>query len=256
MKYDEIILPVHPDHVLKLKTKAKPYTCNGCYEYGLHTRYTCNEPSCNFHLHKACALGSIHEPTITHAFYPNRTFLFLASPENAGQICNACAREIKGCNYHCFDEDLYLHPSCAKLPFTRDEGDVKLALKYKVSSKCYKCKKKKYKDEKRSWSYACEDCHLHVACVKDMLIEDWERGYLGHGGGSGKGKAKVKDEMALVATEMPKLQIVIDKGKKKWSSKLAKIVKYMKIIIASIIGAVTGDPTALVLSLISSTSSG
>lgn len=242
----ELRHPSHP-HTLHLRSEATPYACDGCQELGLHARYTCDE-HCDFHLHKECVRAA-NDPQITHAFFPECVFSFLENPQRPELICDACGRDIKGYNYHCSDKGLDLHPCCAKLPFEMVQGEVKLKLHQQVSSRCYKCCRKKYRNEKNgSWSYvsAGGEIHLHVACVTDMLIENWERECLGREI-RGKGKGKASD-----GTEMPKLHIVLDKGNKKLSGKSAT---YMKIVMASIIGAMFGDVTALVLAFLTSTSS-
>jgi len=53
---------------------------------------------------------------------------FIESPFDPGRYCDACGLDIKGYNYHCYEEGWDLHPSCATLPYTRIEGDVELEL--------------------------------------------------------------------------------------------------------------------------------
>ncbi|XP_008802757.2 uncharacterized protein LOC103716510 [Phoenix dactylifera] len=244
--YGNIIHPMHPDHVLKLEQEETPYTCNGCGELGFNSRYTCEEKSCNFHLHKDCATP---EDIITHPFFPGCSFHFLQSGE-PDRFCDACGRDIKGFVYHCFDKKWDLHPSCASLPHVMEEAEVKLVLHRKVSSKCCRCRKKELRKGARSWSYVstCKECHLHVACVKEILLENWENEHLGDG--RREVKAETKDSLVLKSTA-PKLQIVLEKKRSK-SGKFAKFKKIAKIAITFIMAAVVGDPTALVAGLIAS----
>lgn len=50
------------------------------------------------------------------------------------------------------------------------DGEMKMFLYRKVWSKCYKCGKRG-----RSWSYRskCKKYSLHVACVREMVLESW-----------------------------------------------------------------------------------
>lgn len=246
----ELRHPSHP-HTLHLRLDATPYACDGCKELGLHARYTCEQ--CDFHLHKECVRAA-NDPQITHAFFHECVFSFLEKPQSPERICDACGRDIKGYNYHCSDKGLDLHPCCAKLPFEMVQGEVKLKLRQQVSSRCYKCRRNKYRNEKNGgWSYvsAKGDVHLHIACVTEMLLENWERECLGC-----ETRGKASDGMELVGTEMPKLHIVLDKGNEKFSGKSVNYRKIAKIAIASIIGAMFGDLTAVVLAFFTSTSSG
>lgn len=248
MIHGKLIHPIHPDHVIELKHEDRPYRCDGCHQIGSGARYTCDEPysSCNFHLHKDCASP---KATITHPFYADRVFVFLDSAaHDSGRYCDACGLDITGYNYHCFDHGLDLHPSCATLDIRRNLGELRLKLKRELKSKCYKCEKKRLEGDRKSWAYvsSCGKCHLHVACVKDMLLENWEDEYLGHR------KSEASEEMAIMKRE-PRLQIAIDKKRSSGSwGRFAKCKKIMKIALTFIMAAIVGDPTALVIGLFSS----
>ena len=80
--------------------------------------------------------------------------------------------------YHCYKCGYDLHPCCAKLPTSLHDGEVSLYLYRKVSAPCHKCGRKG-----RSWSYRskCKKYNLHVACVMEMLMENWQNIYVGRG---------------------------------------------------------------------------
>lgn len=253
--YGELINhPSHPEHKLELKYEERPYRCDGCHQIGFGTRYRCDEPfaCCNFHLHKECATP---KDTITHPFFPGDVFHFLEKPDGPNPHCNACAQDIIGYNYHCFDRELDLHPCCAELPgeYSVEGGELKLRLKKKTSSKCYKCRTKDKEHGRKSWSYVSsgKECHLHIACVKEMVLDNWEKECLPARFGDRKEGMDVSDEKALARRE-PKLDIVIDKMKSRSGGKYTKYMKIVKIALTFIMAAVVGDPTALVIGLFSS----
>ncbi|XP_010922353.1 uncharacterized protein [Elaeis guineensis] len=245
MIYGEIIHSSHPDHKLILEHRDTPYNCDGCKELGFGSRYTCEE-SCNFHLHKDCASP---EATITHPFFPGCLFHFhaIGKPD---RFCDACGRDIKGYVYHCFRKGWDLHPSCALLPRIIEDGEMKLVLRREVTSKCYRCGKKELRKGAKSWSYVstCKECHLHVACVKEILLENWEKKRPRDG--KFECRAETENSLALESRDS-KLQIVLQKKESK-PGKLAKFTKMLKIAITLIMAAVVGDPTALVATLIAS----
>lgn len=246
--------PRHPEHKLELKHEERPYRCDGCHQIGFGARYRCDEPfaCCNFHLHKDCATPN---DTITHRFFPGRVFHFLELPAGPDRRCDACAQDITGYNYHCFDHELDLHPSCAKLDdkLSVEGGELKLKLQKKTSSKCYKCGTKDLEYGRKSWSYVSsgKECHLHVACVKEMLLDSWENECLPARFGDPKKEVEAADEKAL-ARRKPKLHIAIDKMKRRSSRKYAKYMKIVKIAVTFIMAAIVGDPTAMVIGLFSS----
>ncbi|KAG1337885.1 putative DC1 [Cocos nucifera] len=131
-----------------------------------------------------------------------------------------------------------------------EDGEMKLVLHRKVTSKCYRCGKKELRKSAKSWSYmsTCKKCHLHVACVKEILLENWEKKHP-H---AGKFKCKVETENSLaLESKDSKLQIVVQNKERK-PGKLTKFMKMLKVAITLIMAAVVGDPTALVATLIAS----
>ncbi|KAM0941333.1 putative chromatin regulator PHD family [Dioscorea sansibarensis] len=231
--------PSHPGYKLKQENMERPYTCDGCKELGFGTCYTCTNTACNFHLHKDC----VHpEEIISHSFFPNLYFHFLKEGL-PNRYCDACGKDINGYVYHCYDGGYDLHPCCAKLPHVfenvvTDEGDeLNLVLRKKVSSKCYKCGKKKLsKEVKNTWSYVSEKkkVHFHVCCVKDMVCESW------------------KESLQIEKVDAcPKLKVKLYK-EGKWigsGSKFGKLKTVLKLALTFAIAAVIGDPTAMVVAL-------
>ena len=164
----------HPNHTLKLEYSEIPFKCDGCKEVGIGSHYTC--AICDFDLHMHCANYS---PTIFHPYYPKCTFQFLQRPpDNTPRYCNGCEKDVTGFVYHCYKCGYDLHPCCAKLRTSLHDGEVSLYLYRKVNAPCHKCGRKG-----RSWSYRskCKKYNLHVTCVMEMLMENWQDIYVGRG---------------------------------------------------------------------------
>ncbi|KAJ6739021.1 CYSTEINE/HISTIDINE-RICH C1 DOMAIN FAMILY PROTEIN [Salix koriyanagi] len=126
-------------------------------------------------------------------------------------------------------------PCCAKLPVVLDDGEIKLHLYRKVSSSCHKCGRRG-----RSWTYRspCKKYNLHVACVKDMLVENWQ-GFMG-------GKSARKFD-----TRIPSLKnTVLAQNKRK--SKAKKGWEMAGLALQFVVSAVLGDPTTLIAGVIGS----
>lgn len=116
-----------------------------------------------------------------------------------------------------------------------DDGEIKLYLYRKVSASCQKCGRKG-----RSWSYrsSCQKYNLHVACVKDMLVENWQ-GYLGE-------KSARKFDTRLPSLKNTLLTHNKSKSKSKKGWEMAGLALQFAI------SAVLGDPTALIAGVIGS----
>ncbi|XP_021731658.1 uncharacterized protein LOC110698522 [Chenopodium quinoa] len=247
MKYNEISHFSHPQHKLKLEYIEIPFKCDGCKEIGIGSCYKCN--ICEYDLHMHCAIPT---PVIYHPFYPKCSFIFMSRPPgNVPRYCNACERGISGFLYHCKSCGFDLHPCCAKLPTAIDDGEIKLYLYRKVSASCQRCGKKG-----RSWSYRSSDkkYNLHVACVKDMLIESWQDLYNGLGLGStivrggGTGIPDVPGlKRALLQTHSHRYTNTKSKG-----SKVQKCCEMAGMTLQFVISAVLGDPTSLIAGVIGS----
>ena len=233
MKYNEISHFSHLQHTLKFEYTEFPFKCDGCKEVGIGSRYRC--ATCDFDLHMHCALPS---SSITHPFYTKCSFQFLSRPPgDTPRFCNACEKDVTGFVYHCKSCGFDLHPCCAKLPMMLDDGDVKLYLYRKVSAACHKCGRKG-----RSWSYrsTCKKYNLHVACVREMLMESWHDIYVGRG----KGRR--------LETRIPSLKNTLHTHHKKSKGKVQKCCEIAGLAVQFIISALLGDPTTLIAGVIGS----
>ncbi|KAK3195589.1 hypothetical protein Dsin_026899 [Dipteronia sinensis] len=238
MKYSEISHFSHSQHKLKFEYSEVPFKCDGCKEVGIGSRYKCS--TCDFDLHMHCALPS---PSISHPFYTKCSFQFLSRPPgDKPRFCNACEKDVTGFVYHCNLCGYDLHPCCAKLPMVLDDGEVKLYLYRKVSSSCHKCGRKG-----RSWSYrsSCKKYNLHVACVKEMLVENWYELYFGRGNKMSGGRK--------LETRIPSLKNTLQTHhKNKSKGKVRKCCDIAGLAVQFVISAVLGDPTTLIAGVIGS----
>ncbi|XP_038995847.1 uncharacterized protein LOC120120237 isoform X2 [Hibiscus syriacus] len=154
-------------------------------------------------------------------------------PGDTPRYCNACEKYVTGFVYHCESCGFDLHPCCAKLPMVLDDGEVKLYLYRKVSSPCHRCGRKG-----RSWSYRsdCKKYNLHVACVREMLVENWHELYFGDGGKS--------------LNRIPSLKNTLETSHKRSKGKVKKCCEMAALALQFVISAVLGDPTALIAGVI------
>lgn len=224
MKYSEISHFSHPQHKLRFEYSEIPFKCDGCKEAGIGSRYKCSR--CDFDLHMQC--GMVTSPTLFHPFYGKCTFHFMSSPPGeTPRYCNACEKDVTGFVYHCKACGFDLHPCCAKLPALLQDGEVKLYLYRKVSSACHRCGRKG-----RSWSYRskCKSYNLHVACVREMVVENWHEVFvkgvpvLAYSGGHTSSRSKGK--------------------------KVKKCCEIAAFALQFVISALLGDPTALIAGIV------
>lgn len=239
MKYVEIPHFSHPQHKLRFEYTEVPFKCDGCKEVGIGSRYRCG--LCDYDLHMHCAIPS---PSICHPFYTKCSFQFMSRPPGAGaRYCNACEKDITGFVYHCKACGFDLHPCCAKLPMVLDDGEVKLYLYRKVSAACHRCGRKG-----RSWTYrsTCKRYSLHVACVKEMLVENWHEICFGRGGGGGASKK--------LETRIPTLKdtLYAHNHRNHSKGKVQKCCEMAGLALQFVISAVLGDPTTLIAGVIGS----
>ncbi|CAA0827606.1 Cysteine/Histidine-rich C1 domain family protein [Striga hermonthica] len=236
MKYTEICHFSHPQHFLVFEHSEDPFKCDGCREAGLGSRYRCSFGSCNFDLHTHCALPSA---SVAHPFYPKCTFQFMCRPAGpTSRYCNACEKGVSGFVYHCRSCGFDLHPCCAKLPMVLDDGEVKMYLYKKNSAPCHRCGRKG-----RSWSYrsSCKKYNLHVACVKEMLVDSWHELYYGAWAGPGR----------KPGTGLPSLKsTLLAHNHKKYKGKAQKCCEVAGLALQIVISAVLGDPTTLIAGLV------
>lgn len=236
MRYNEISHFSHPQHKLKFDYSEMPFKCDGCKEVGIGSRYKC-ATYCDFDLHMHCAIPS---PSIFHPFYTKCSFQFLSRPPgDLPRYCNACEKDITGFVYHCKTCGFDLHPCCAKLPMVLDDGEVKLFLYSKVSAPCHRCGRKG-----RSWSYrsACKKYNLHVACVREMLVENWHELY------SGRGKSN--NTRRVDVNRIPSLRNTLQTPHQRGRGKVKKCCEMAGLALQVVISAVLGDPTALIAGVI------
>ncbi|KAK7308538.1 hypothetical protein VNO77_42151 [Canavalia gladiata] len=237
-KYSEISHFSHKQHKLRFDYSEFPFKCDGCKEIGIGSRYKCFQ--CDFDLHMHCAIPS---PSLFHPFYPKCSFHFHARPPgDVARYCNACEKSINGFLYHCVSCGFDLHPCCAKLPTVLEDGEIKLYLYRKVSSACHRCGQKG-----RSWSYrsSCKRYNLHVACVREMVLESWHEVYVGRCNG------KVIMENGVPGLKNALQSGCYHKGRSK-GSKVRKCCEVAGMAVQIVVSAVLGDPTALVAGIMGS----
>ncbi|XP_042000932.1 uncharacterized protein LOC121750463 [Salvia splendens] len=231
MKYIEISDTSHA-HNLKFEYAEAPFKCDGCKEAGIGSRYKCGG-ECDFELHTHCGMPS---PTIAHPFYHKCSFQFMRRPPGpVARYCNACEKDVSGFVYHCRLCGFDLHPCCAKLPMMIDDGEIKLYLYKNVSAACDRCGRKG-----RSWSYisSCKKYNLHVACVKEMLVDSWHE--ICYSESSRKGNGIPSLRFALQAHN----------HKKSRKGKVEKCCEVAGLALQFVISAVLGDPTSLIVALV------
>ncbi|KAG7998883.1 hypothetical protein I3843_01G277900 [Carya illinoinensis] len=226
----------HPNHELELKNYRKPYRCDGCLEHGYGPRYRCD--LCDFDLHEEC-MFTTH--TTSHEFFKGSTFKFFNRPpgrccecnrDDDKRYCDACGQAINGFVYHCEEKGWDLHPCCRHLKDKIDIDGVEFRLCNKVSQKCLWCKKRKLPNCVKGipgWSHLAksDNCHFHVYCVTEMVLESWKNG--------------PKDSNCL-ALENLKLELPLQANlfrRRGRGSKYLRMVKFLGTILAILLG----DPT-------------
>lgn len=243
-RYNEISHFSHPKHKLTFQYSEFPFKCDGCKEIGIGSRYSCN--ICDYDLHMHCSIPS---PSLFHPFYPKCCFQFLSKPPgDIPRYCNACEKSVTGFVYHCFSCGFDLHPCCAKLPMILDDhGEVKLYLYRKVSSSCQRCGQKG-----RSWSYrsSCKKYNLHVACVREMIVESWHQMYVGRSNG------RTTTMATMVETGVP-LSLknnlhTVHNGGGRSKGKVRKCAEMAGMAVQIVVSAVLGDPTVLIAGIMGS----
>lgn len=265
MKYNEISHFSHPQHNLRFEYAEVPFKCDGCKEIGIGSSYKCK--TCEYDLHMHCAIPT---PCIYHPFYPQCSFTFMSRPPGSlPRYCNACERGVTGFLYHCKSCGFDLHPCCAQLPMVLDAGEVNMFLYRKVSGACQRCGKKG-----RSWSYRSSNkkSNLHVACVKDMLIENWHDLYYygqkhynitptsktnstsSRTSASASGVTRISNVPAGLKGPHFQTHPHMNIHKSSCNNK-GKVQKYSEMAgmgLQFVISALLGDPTSLIASLIGS----
>ncbi|XP_042401322.1 uncharacterized protein LOC121991380 [Zingiber officinale] len=230
-----LICDHHHHHDLLLSAdEIEPFHCYGCWEKGLGARYACVE-RCGHVLHKYCANP---REILTHPFFPDCTFHFL-EVSKPNRRCDACGGDVNGYVYHCFEQGWDLHPCCAYLKHRKlvetEEGDgsMLLTLHRRERSECFVCGKKRLNRNARSWTYVseCGKYHFHVACMKKEAIEAADEG-------RGQEIEKLANKLSVAG-----------RSRSAKASKFAKIAKIVKIAIGFVMAAVVGDPSTLLISV-------
>ncbi|MCH87578.1 hypothetical protein A2U01_0008451 [Trifolium medium] len=220
-------------HSFQLKPAGAPYTCSGCGQLGFGSRYHCeNNISCNYILHEECLNP---DPYAFHQFFEKSNFKFhKEAPGYETRICDACAKDVLGFVYHCSSTNIDLHPCCLKLQRSISNENVTLELYRKVHSKCAKCKHKHVVGKVKGWSYYDGKSYYHVACYKDLILENWRRGYFSQEDRSNITNSTNREtQLALTSMEMAQSS----SGSSGRTSKYTKIaVLVFKLIFSAIFG--------------------
>ncbi|XP_031259634.1 uncharacterized protein LOC116117754 [Pistacia vera] len=230
-------------HRLKLMPVEAPYQCDGCKELGFAPCYQCT--MCSFHLHEECARA---EPNISHKYFKKCNFKFYEENLRGGvRICDACGKDIQGFLYQCSHEKAFdLHPCCAKLKetLTGPEG-IKLYLSNKVQLKCLKCQRKKTSNRVKGFSYVSSSgkyCY-HVACVKDLIVDNWRRAHF-------SGITEVNGHLALQNIAVPSQEVALLSGQSSMLRKAKTFCKKALLYIRLVVSAIFGNPTDLIFAIL------
>ncbi|KAI5431380.1 uncharacterized protein LOC127131726 [Lathyrus oleraceus] len=226
-------------HLLRQKPPGAPFTCSGCRQLGFGSNYHCqNSSHCNYVLHGECAYP---DPYAFHPFFEKSYFEFHKKPPgDRERYCDACGKDILGFVYHCSRTGYDLHPCCLKLKnsITDESGTVTLKLSKKVDSKCVKCKHRSVVGNVKGWCYYDRNSCYHVSCFKDLIVENWRRGYFSQGDTSIATTNSSNDrETQLALTSMEMDQSLRISRRARTISKYAKIaILVFKLIFSAIFG--------------------
>lgn len=128
----------------------------------------------------------------------------------------------------------------ANLPQVLNDGEYNLYLCLKLSSSCHRCGGKGH-----GWSYRshCKTYHLHVSCVKELLVENWQAMYLN------VDKNKVRE----MQTRIPSLKGTLKNYHGHGAGRGGKVSKCCQIAggaVRVIVSAILGDPTAIIAAVV------
>ncbi|KAJ7971282.1 putative Cysteine/Histidine-rich C1 domain family protein [Quillaja saponaria] len=238
--------PSHP-HTLILKPPGAPFQCSGCKELGFGPSYRC-ENNCKFILHDECANAP---PSYFHPLFKDRDFNFhLNVPGSRPRICDGCGKDVLGSVYQCPYGDYDFHPCCLMLQRTitiSAEDTVKtLYLSNKVGKKCQNCKSKYSSKGCKGWSYASSDdkyCY-HVACVKEIILENWRRGYFNEATAY---EIQPHNHGFQSLVVVPSREMVVPGRGRSFRKKVSKLAK---VVFKLIVSAIFGDPVSMVATLV------
>ncbi|KAL2329579.1 hypothetical protein Fmac_017160 [Flemingia macrophylla] len=238
---------------MQLKPPGAPYRCNGCREVGFGRSYHCGNSNCSYILHEECfEVASI----ASHPFFPRSCFKFYGkAPGYQVRYCDACGKDVLGFVYHCSLTGYYLHPCCLYLNHRiSDEearGRVTLELSQNVPSKCVKCKHKNVRSGVKGWSYVSSSdsggtfCY-HVSCIKDLILENMQRGYFYQEIINSFGMSdRLYSQFVLRTIEM------FQRGaSSRRSGKMRMFTKISRLVFHIIFSAVLGDPVSPIATLV------
>lgn len=122
-----------------------------------------------------------------------------------------------------------------------DDNEMKLFLYRKVSSPCQRCGQKG-----KSWSYRseCKKYNLHVACVREMVVESWHQIYVGR-----RSTMMVEN---VVPPGFKNRLYSMNNGGVKSKGKVRKFGEMAGMAVQIVVSAVLGDPTALIAGIMGS----
>ncbi|CAK7325683.1 unnamed protein product [Dovyalis caffra] len=233
------------EHFLLFKYPQEPYECDGCKGLGFGPCYKCEHEDCNFYLHADCAHPT---PSAFHPFSRCSLKFHSKAPQYGERYCDACGQDVLGFVYQCkHKKPCDYHPGCLKLQRTLTAEDgTRLHLTEKLPSKCLNCGSRETSNRIQGWSYvsSCGQYCYHVACVKDMILEKWRKGYFLQ-----EGNVNEENYLALQSFLPSKEVAAIPSGKSS-RSKTKQMWWKAKTIIMLIISALFGEPTALISLLV------
>lgn len=122
-----------------------------------------------------------------------------------------------------------------------DDGEIKLYLHRKVNEPCHRCGKKG-----RSWSYRStgkEYYNLHVACVREMIVDNWYEMY---------SSEKGKDHRGNMGNRVPIIKNSLQTHHQKGKGKVRKCCEVAGLAMQFVVSAVLGDPTTLIAGVVGS----
>ncbi|CAL4998537.1 unnamed protein product [Urochloa decumbens] len=263
-KYEDLPLevphPTDPAHKLKLVRTTGAFVCDGCNEPGDGPRYTSGEDvddrgsRSSIRLHTSCARAGAATP-LQHHLFPGRAFVFLPNPPPPVDetVCDACGDPALGFVYHCFEDDLDLHPCCTSLPPTVTatvQGEhVVLELCNKASRRhCAFCGEKGRR--RRFWAYRWYNAndgrhvYVHVACMRKAAGRAWDEDYRERVGGGG----------GIVRASMPAIEAAVQKSlaRNARSSRggFARVMKIVTTVAQIVIAAIFGNPLGMISALV------
>ncbi|KAK7295717.1 hypothetical protein RJT34_18628 [Clitoria ternatea] len=228
---------------LQHKSPGAPFRCNGCHELGFGVSYYCENSRCSYKLHDVCT-----DPVsvATHPFFPGSVFTFYnKAPGYRPRYCDACGKDVLGFVYHCSKTGYDLHPCCLQLKhrISDEEGSVALTLCNTTKKKCVKCKHRNVVDRVKGWSYVSSEgnCY-HVSCVKELVLENWNRGYFSH-------ETNSRDqESQIVVRSMGNM--VQSGGRSMRSGTMRKYIKMAVVVFKLIFSAIFGNPVSAIAALV------